>query len=150
MRRTRTALGALGALCALTLIVTGCSPKEARMSPEETRDALVALVHDSAAKLDATGWDESDVPSAMRCGDGVKWGYTYGAPIPDADYEADAQTVLDYWTSLGITARMDTSHDPVVFGEGGPVQSISFQTGPGSYAFSATSTCAPGNPDDYR
>ena len=57
MRRTRTALGALGALCALALILTGCSPKEARMSPEETRDALVALVHDSAAKLDATGWD---------------------------------------------------------------------------------------------
>ncbi|WP_448389784.1 hypothetical protein [Microbacterium aurum] len=119
------------------------------MSPEQARDTLITLIKDTSSRLDVDGWSAIGEATATACSGGLKWGYVYAAPIPDADHLAAAQTVSDYWASLGITVRTDTSHDPVVFGEGGPVQSISFETGPGSYGISATSVCVPGDPDDY-
>lgn len=120
------------------------------MTPEQARDALTTVTHDSADLLKIDGWTESGVPSAGGCAGGLNWEYIYGAPAPDGGPLDDAQTVADYWKSLGMTVMVNTEHDPVVFATGGSLRGISFSTGPGDYHFSGTSLCVAGDPDDYR
>lgn len=132
------------------VIFTGCGSQEEQVTPDQVRDALTSVTHDSADLLKIDGWTESGVPSAGSCADGLNWEYIYGAPAPDGAPLDDAQTVADYWKSLGMTVRVNTEHDPVVFANGGSLRGISFSTGPGNYHFSGTTLCVPGDPDDYR
>lgn len=132
------------------VIFTGCGSQEEQMTPDQARDALTSVTHDSADLLKIDGWTESGVPSAGSCADDLNWEYIYGAPAPDGAPLDDAQTVADYWKSLGMTVRVNTEHDPVVFANGGSLRGISFSTGPGNYHFSGTTLCVPGDPDDYR
>lgn len=138
-------LATLGAL-----VLAGCGAKEEQMTPDEARDSLTTISHDTAELLDIDGWKESGAPSVGSCSGGLNWAYIYGAPIPDSAPLEDAQTVADYWKGLGMTVRINTEHDPVVFATGGPLQGIRFSTGPGSYYFSGTSLCVPGDADDWR
>lgn len=124
------------------------------MAPEDARDVLVSIIQDTAAKLSVSGWNEDGAPGIQSCdasrAGGVKFGYGYGAPQPDGDHLADAETVADYWGSLGMTVRIDTTSEPVVFGEGGQVQGLRFSTAPGDYYIAGTSLCVPGNADELR
>lgn len=144
---------ATGAI-ALASLMTACAPKEDVVAPEESRGALVATVQDAAALLDLEGWNEDGAPGVQGCdadgAAGVKWNYGYGAPQPGGDRVADAQKVAEYWESLGMSVRIDTSSEPVVFAEGGPVQGVSFSTAPGDYYISGTSACSPGDADELR
>lgn len=143
---------AVGTATLVVLLGSACGPEEERMTPEEARDSLTTIAHDTAELLGISGWAEMSAPRAKSCdsGAGVKWSYLYGAPIPDADRLADVQKVADYWASLGMEVRTNAEHDPVVFGAGGPVQSISFSTGPSVYDVSGTSLCVPGDANDWR
>ena len=119
------------------------------MTPEQVRDSLIKIAEDTAALLDIDGWkDEASL--AQGCSAGVEFGYTYAAPPADSVRLAEARKVAEYWRSLGMETRVNSENDPVVFGSGGPIQSISFSTGPGMYDVSGTSLCVPGDPDDYR
>ena len=62
-------LPALGVLVALSLVgLPGCAQlKEDKMTPTEARDALVTTIEDSAAKLDATGWNRDHAPEVGDC-----------------------------------------------------------------------------------
>ena len=148
--RATKGLAAVGLIGAVTLMIAGCGAKEEQMSPDEAREALTTITHDTADLLAVDGWAENGAPLVSECSSGVKWAYFYGAPLPDSDRAADAKTVAEYWKSLGIEVRTNTEHDPVVFGTGGPIQSISFSTGPSVYDISGTSLCVPGDADDYR
>lgn len=149
--RSRGAI-AIGFATVLAMALVGCGSTEEKMKPDEARDSLTTIAHDTAALLDVEGWAENGAPLANTCdsGSGVKWAYFYAAPRPDADPAADAKTVADYWESLGLDVRTNTEHDPVVFGTGGPVRSISFSTGPSVYDVSGTSLCVPGDADEWR
>lgn len=120
------------------------------MTPPEARDSLTTITHETAELLGVDGWEESGAPSVASCGDGVKWAYSYAAPIPDAAHLENAQKVADYWEKLGMTVRINTEFDPVVFATGGPLQGISFSTGPGTYSIDGTSLCVPGDVNDWR
>jgi ABC-type transport system substrate-binding protein len=147
-RRTAAALGALTVL----LLLAGCTPtpkEDPAMTPHEARDQLVKTVKDTAARLTVGGWKEDSAPDVGACdGDvpSVDYGYGYGA-APGTDHLADAQKVAEYWKTLGMTVRVETSPDPVVFATGGPVKGVSFSTAPGNYYISGTSLCVPGDID---
>ncbi len=130
-------------------LLTACQPGET-MTPHEARDQLVTTIEDTGALLDVPGWKRDFSPRIQECdgGNGVKYGYSYSSPPPDGDHLADANTVADYWDSLGMTVRIDTSSDPVVFATGGPVTGLSFGTGPGLYYIAGSSLCVPGNAND--
>ena len=119
------------------------------LTPEQVRDSLIKIAEDTAALLDIDGWKD-EVSLAQGCSAGVEFGYTYAAPPADSVRLAEARKVAEYWRSLGMETRVNSENDPVVFGSGGPIQSISFSTGPGVYDVSGTSLCVPGDPDDYR
>ena len=138
------------ALLAVTVgLLTACQSEEA-MTPHEARDQLVATIEETGTLLDVPGWERASAPTIQDCdgGNGVKYGYSYSSPPPDGDHVADANTVADHWKSLGMAVRIDASSDPVVYAEGGPVEGLSFGTGPGSYYIAGSSLCVPGNADD--
>ena len=135
------------ALAAVVVALTGCGPQEADVTPDEARETLTSIIHDTAQRLGTPGWEEASVPDVEGCdnGNGVKWSYLYTAPRGDVDPLADAEKIAAHWKSLGMTVRVNTEHDPVVFATGGPLQGVSFDTGPAMYSIGGTSACVPGD-----
>jgi len=140
------------AFAVAVLALTGCGPQEPTSTPDEARETLTSIIHETAEVLGTPGWEEASAPGVQTCegGNGVKWGYLYSAPPGDVDRLADAETVAAHWETLGMTVRVNTEHDPVVFATGGPVQGLRFSTGPGKYGIGGTSACVPGNADQIR
>ena len=134
-------------LAAAVVILTGCGPQEADVTPDEARETLTSIIHETAEVLGTGGWEDAGDPGVTSCdgGDGVKWNYLYKAPRGDVDLMADAEKVADYWESLGMSVRINTEHDPVVFATGGPLQGVRFSTGPAMYGIAGTSACVPGD-----
>ncbi len=122
------------------------------MTPDEARETLTSIIHDTAELLGAPGWEEASAPGVQTCdnGNGIKWNYLYTAPRGDVDPMADAEKIAAHWETLGMTVRVNTEHDPVVFATGGPLQGLSFETGPTKYGIGGTSACVPGNADQIR
>ena len=135
------------ALAAVVAILTGCAPQEADVTPDEARETLTSIIHDTAELLSMPGWEEASAPGVQTCdgGNGIKWNYRYSRPPGDVDALADAETVASHWESLGMSVRINTEHSPVVFATGGPLQGLSFSTGPGNYSIAGTSACVPGD-----
>lgn len=119
------------------------------MTPDEARDALVATIENTASKVNVGGWNHDRSPEPGDCGERrgerVDFMYGYGAPSPGTGFEADAQTVADFWRSLGMQVRI--VDDPVytVYATGGPIEGLSFSTAPGDYYISGTSLCVEGD-----
>lgn len=122
------------------------------MTPQESRDALVNTIAETAALIDGPDWAETSEPSPQRCETGwaigTKYGYDLAAPRPERDRIADVEKVAKCWKSLGMDIHIDIESGPVVFGAGGPIQNIEFSTDPGNYLIGGTSLCAPGEPAD--
>ncbi|MDQ1082302.1 MULTISPECIES: hypothetical protein [Microbacterium] len=124
------------------------------MTPEQARDQTMSVLDGTMAASGATGWvrDAQGEPIPQDCQIDDRPGVTFGhggyAGTPGTDPAADAQRVVDYWTSIGIDSRVVTDPVIVVFGSGGPVKAISFATSP-TYAISLGGICVPGNPLDY-
>jgi len=135
------------AFAVVVVTLTGCGPQEADVTPDEARETLTSIIHDTAELLGTPGWEEASTPGVESCdnGDGVKWSYRYSTPPGDVDPLADAETVAAHWESLGMSVRINTEHSPVVFATGGPLQGLSFSTGPGNYSIAGTSACVPGD-----
>ena len=144
-------LAILAAAVTLVATLSACSRLEDAMTPDEARDTLVATVRDTAALIDGPAWAESYASLPQECAaggaPGTKYGYTYSAPRPDRDRQADVEKVAEYWESLGMDVRI-LPERPVVFGAGGPVQNIEFSTDPGNYSIGGTSLCGLGDPDE--
>lgn len=121
------------------------------MTPGEARDALVATVQNTAARLNVEGWNEDRSPEPGNCGerrgDAVNFMYGYGAPSPETNFEEDARIVADYWKSLGMAVRVVDAPVHTVYASGGPVEGLSFSTAPGDYYISGTSLCVEGDAD---
>jgi len=132
--------------------LTGCGPQEPDVTTDEAKETLTSIIHETAELLGIPGWEESSAPSVQSCdgGNGIKWNYRYTAPRGDVDLMADAETVAAHWETLGMFVRINTEHSPVVFATGGPLQGLSFSTGPGNYRIGGTSACVPGNADQIR
>lgn len=135
---------------AAAVLLAGCTPdakENPAATPHEARDALVKTIHDTAARLAVEGWNEDSAPDVARCDaaePSVAYGYGYGAPS-GTEHLADAEKVAAYWKTLGMSVRVVTEPDPVVFGTGGPVKALSFSTAPGDYYIDGTSLCVPGD-----
>ncbi|MCR2800386.1 MULTISPECIES: hypothetical protein [unclassified Microbacterium] len=114
--------------------LTGCATQDADVTPDEAREALTSIIHDTADVLGTDGWDDDGDPGVQSCdgGNGVKWSYGYSALPGDVDSLADAEKVAAHWETLGMSVRVNTEHDPVVFATGGSLQGASFSTGPAS------------------
>lgn len=152
-RAQRVSLALL--LSSVLLVVSACgTSKEAEMSPDEARNALVSTIEASAAQLDVAGWSRSHAPEVGDCGAqaGMRanYSFTYGAPAPEDHHEADARAVAEYWRSLGMEVRLVESPAYVVYGSGGPVEGLTFSTGPGNYFIAGESLCASGDADELR
>ena len=143
---------AAAALVAAVAALAGCGPQEADVTPDQARDTLTSVIHESAELLDTDGWENDGAPGILDCdnGNGVKWSYGYNAMPGDVEPLADAEKIVAHWESLGVTVRINTDHDPVVFATGGPLQGLSFSTGPGLYGIGGTSACVPGNANQIR
>jgi len=117
------------------------------VTPDEARETLTSIVHETAELLGTDGWAEASAPGVESCdnGNGVKWSYRYSAPRGDGDPLADTEMVAAQWETLGMTVRVNTEHEPVVFATGGPLQGVSFDTGPAMYSVAGTSACVPGD-----
>lgn len=140
------------ALIGAALVTAACgTEKEAVMTPDEARDALVATIENTASKLNVDGWNRDRSPEPGNCGERrgelVNFMYGYGAPSPGTDFGADAQIVADYWRSLGMDVRVVAAPVYTVYGTGGPVEGLSFSTAPGDYYISGTSLCVEGDAD---
>lgn len=122
------------------------------MTPDEAKEMLTSIIRESAELLETGGWEESSAPGVQACdnGNGIKWNYLYSAMPGDVEPLADAEKIAAHWESLGMTVRINTDHAPVVFATGGPLQGLSFSTGPGKYGIGGTSACVPGNADQIR
>lgn len=124
------------------------------MSPAEARDALVSTIEKSAGQLQVDGWSRSHAPEVGNCGarrgERADYSYSYGAPAPDSDHEADARKIADYWRSLGMQVRLVESPDYVVYASGGPVAGLTFSTAPGNYFIAGESLCVPGDATELR
>lgn len=139
----------------LTLVVSACATtEEDEMSPGEARDALIGTVRESAARLSLDGWTSSHAPEVGDCGarsgERVNYSFTFGVPAPDRDHEGAARAMADHWRSLGMQVRLVESPSYVVYGSGGPVEGLTFSTGPGNYYIAGTSLCVPGDADEIR
>lgn len=147
MRTEQTRLAVIALLTAIGITLAGCGPQEADMTPDEAKETLTSIIHESAELLDTGGWKNDGAPGVQSCGGGnsVKWGYGYNAMPGDVEPLADAEKIAAHWESLGMTVRINTDHTPVVFATGGPLQGLSFSTGPGMYSISGTSACVPGD-----
>lgn len=128
------------------ITLTGCTQEE-KMTPDEARASLIQITQDTATQLGVSGWKRRGGASVGSCRDGVNWGYTEYAPVPDSVPLDDVKIVADYWESLGLTVQVNTEKSPVVFGSGGPVAAISFGAGPNTYNIAGTSICVPGDAD---
>lgn len=142
-------------LAGLLVSVSGCAAtEESKMSPAEARAALVSTVEESAAQLDVAGWARSHAPEVGNCGsrpgERANFSFVYGAPAPVDDHEGDARRIAEYWRSLGMVVRLVESPEYVVYGSGGPVEGLSFSTGPGNYYIAGESLCVPGDVDEIR
>ncbi|RKE64367.1 hypothetical protein [Microbacterium sp. AG238] len=152
MATDRTGFGVVAFLAAAAVTLVGCGPQEAGVTPDEAKETLTSIIHESAELLDTDGWENDGAPGIQSCdnGNGVKWNYGYNAMPGDVEPLADAEKIAAHWESLGMTVRINTDHAPVVFATGGPLQGLSFSTGPGLYGIGGTSACVPGNADQIR
>ncbi len=137
------------------VVLTACvASPAAATDAKEARDFLVATIENSAEQLDVAGWSRRYAPEVGDCGSGsgerANYSFTYGAPAPDSDHEADAQKVADDWRSLGVQVRIVKSPDYVVDGSGGPVQGLTFSTGPGNHFIAGESLCVAGDAAELR
>lgn len=116
------------------------------MTEQEAKSALVDLIHDSAAHVEAD-WSEALAADTVECDfegrAGAKYSYAYGAPQPNQDNLAAVQTIADFWRDQGLEVKVDEERGPVVYGSGGPVQNVSFSSAPGDYLISGTGLCFP-------
>ncbi len=152
MATDRTGFGVVAFLATAAVTLAGCGPQEADVTPDEAKETLTNIIRESAELLDTGGWKEASAPGVQTCdnGNGVKWNYLYSAMPGDVEPLADAEKIAAHWESLGMTVRINTDHAPVVFATGGPLQGLSFSTGPGLYGIGGTSACVPGNADQIR
>ena len=144
--RHRLRVVALGCVAVLAVGIAGCSvPEENVMDAETARDQLVKVMTDTADHLGMAGWKPvGGAPSAARCEGGAEFDYVI-AVEPGTEHLADARKVMAYWESLGMKVRIVEEPDPAVFATGGPVNGLSFQTGPGLYGIAGTSLCGRGD-----
>lgn len=101
----------------------------------------------TAAQLPGHTWEHVGAsPVAAPCDpDGnAETSATIGSQ-PGADHLADAEIIRDYWEGLGMEVRLVEEPIPVVYATGGPVERMSFGTGPALYDLSGTSLCAAGD-----
>ncbi len=147
-RRRVVVTAAARAVSALSACANG--PQE-EITPEASRQALIAVVQDTATLLAADGWDEISPPVWGPCsldsdeGANVAWAY---AREPLTDHESNAKKVADYWESLGMAVRIVSEPAYSVYATGGPVDGLAFHTEPGLYGLSGTSQCVPGDAVD--
>lgn len=152
--RVRRVLAAavIVALLGATNVACAMKEPEKKMTAREGRDKAVELVMSTAGQLDVTGWwPRNGVAWAQECSlgggkIGASYGYDRWAPR-GADPAGDAQRVVDYWESLGMTVRVVDQGGPVVYGEGGSVLRAEFDTNASdnSYSVGAVARCAPGD-----
>ncbi len=150
---TRVAVGVT--LCIAAISASGCAAGQASsLSPDQARGALVSTVENTSKILDVDGWTWDGAPEVGNCGqrsgERVNYTYGYGAPPPDGDRAADAKKVANHWRSLGMDVRTVEKPMVVVYATGGPVEGLSFSTGPGDYHIAGTSLCVPGDAAEIR
>lgn len=147
--------GATIVAATVAVFLVSCTPEEKHyVTPEQARDQTMDVLYGTMSASGVSGWvtDREGEPIPQDCNvggeDGVTFGHGAYAQPEGRDPAADAQRVVDYWTSIGIESRVVTDPVIVVFGSGGPVKAISFATDP-TYAISLGGICVPGNPFDY-
>lgn len=142
------ALFGIGLLLMGALTLAGCDSGEGTtLTATQERDQLLKVVDETAAQLPGHIWNPVGAsPVAAPCGsDGNAQTSHTVASQPGTDQLADAKTIRDYWRSLGMEVRLVETPIPVVYATGGPVQRMSFGTGPALYDISGTSLCAVGD-----
>lgn len=137
---------------ALALSLAACATNMGdEMTPQESREAFVALVKDTASLVAPEGWAELGEPGWSSCsaggGEGASTDWSY-ARDPLTDHEAIAKKVADYWESLGMQVRVVTEPNYSVYATGGVADAVAFHTAPGLYAISGSARCMPGNAKD--
>lgn len=147
-KRAVRVMAAIGAL-AFVSVVTACVQGES-MTPQESRDKLVALINDTAALLSSDDWDTASAPiksCSSGSGEGVmaSWGLRRE---PLSDHLGDAQKVAEFWESKGLDVELQREPRIAVYAGGAGINAVSFSTEPGLYAIDGSSLCVPGTLDD--
>ena len=77
MGTDRNRIGVVAILAAVGVLLAGCVPREPDPTPDEARDTLVDIIHESAEHLDTDDWENDGSPAVFGCdnGKGVKWSY---------------------------------------------------------------------------
>lgn len=146
--RARRRLSAVPVAVAM-LVVSGCGTQPGGdMTPQESRDAFFKVVQSTAALLSPDGWAEVSPPSWASCdlgsSEGVKTTWSY-AREPLTDHAANAETVSNYWASMGMDVRTVSEPTVSIYATGGDVYGLAFHTEPGLYVIEGSSQCVPGD-----
>ena len=121
---------------------------------EQARQDPIDLVTSTTELLGSDNWEStSGTPWPGFCKtseneEGASYTYNLRTAQRSDDLHADAQKVVDYWDSLGMSTRI-VNHGgyPVVYATGGPVIRASFMTitpDADKYEVGAVGKCVPG------
>lgn len=143
----RAVFGVTAALAGAVILASCSAGKGSAVTASQERDRLLQVVSDTAAQLPGHAWEAVGAsPVAAPCGsDGTAETSHTVASQPGEDHLTDARVIRDYWVSLGMEVRLVEDPIPVVYATGGPVQRMSFGTGPALYDISGTSHCGVGD-----
>lgn len=134
--------------CILPIGLTACDGSDAKQqSSEEVEEQLVVTMVHTGERLPTREWQpQSGRPAPGPCGEKGKALFSWSLIAePDESHLIDAETVRDYWKSLGMDVRLVKDPVPTVYARGGGFRSMSFSTAPGLYHLSGTSLCFPGD-----
>lgn len=128
--------------------LAACSSADAEpQSSEEVEEQLVMTMVHTGERLPTREWQpQSGRPAPGPCGEKGKALFSWSLIAePDESHLIDAETVRDYWKSLGMDVRLVKDPVPTVYARGGGFRSMSFSTAPGLYHLSGTSLCFAGD-----
>lgn len=134
--------------CILPFGLTACDGADAKQqSSEEVEEQLVTTMVRTGERLPTREWQpQSGRPAPEPCGEKGKAQFSWSLIAePDESHLTDAETVRDYWRSLGMNVRLVKDPVPTVYARGGGFTSMSFSPAPGLYHLSGTSLCFSGD-----
>jgi hypothetical protein len=139
-------------------LLAGCAHEKGQeMSPEESKESMIALVDMTIDTVGTSNWHRlSGGPHIQECdlpdgGTGVNFAYTTMGQASTRPEDA-VSSVLELWNDKGLSTKVVRSTNPKdttirLYGFGGPVKDIDLYADEVATSIGSQSLCIPGDFD---